>query len=67
MSTLAVFSLMKYYEEIRELPDFTHRCTSKWTGIISNEKKIYMKLSNLKINKSAEPDQIHPRMLKEMS
>ena len=51
-----------------ELPSFEARpFTTPLQDMKFDEIKIRQKLEKLKINKSAGPDQIHPRMLKEMS
>ena len=50
-----------------ELPDFSQQpCQGELLDITFTASEIDKKLLNLKISKSPGPDQIHPRLLKEM-
>lgn len=50
-----------------EVPELQRKSTSSINNVTFTREKITKKLAKLQINKSAGPDKIHPRVLKELS
>ena len=66
--------IQQYYntcttEDISNMPDVEPRkmISSAMSDIEITEQEVYKKLVTLKIDKSPGPDEIHPRLLKEMA
>ena len=54
-------------EDITNIPHIQARCTSKLETVEVSEEMIKNKLSKINVNKSAGPDNLHPKLLKELN
>ena len=54
-------------EDTQNMPNFDTKCDTKLPFIHIDEDKMFKALNNLKPNKSPGPDEIHPKVLKELS
>ena len=61
------FSSVFTREDLSNMPAFEDKTDVKLSEIVVSEDMICKKLENLDISKSCGPDNIHPRLLKELS
>ena len=64
---LKFFTSVFTNEDTQNIPSFDSQCDTKLSFINIDENKMLKSLNNLKPNKSPGPDEIHPKMLKELA
>ena len=64
---LNFFTSVFTQEDTNDLPHFETKCETKLSFINISETQMLKALNNLKTNKSPGPDNIHPKILKQLS